>query len=36
MRRNDKKVPKGDGKFDIFTVSCYFIAVVEQGLFRCS
>ena len=27
---------KGDGKFDIFTVSCYFIAVVEEGSFRCS
>lgn len=29
-------MPKGDVKFDIFTVSCYFIAVVEEESFRCS
>lgn len=29
-------MPKGDVKFDIFMVSCYFIAVVEEGSFRCS
>ena len=29
-------MPKGDVKFDIFTVSCYFIAVEEEGSLRCS
>ena len=36
VKETEKRDQKGDGKFDIFTVSCYFIAVVEEGSFRCS